>query len=78
MRVDTINTPELSLAAALLTLGFVPTIQKIAEHKFIFIFQQSPQLEKAINDYWNNQLKLNPKLYWNSVRELKARIYENK
>lgn len=69
------ETPELSLASALLALGFVPTVQKITNHKYIFVFTKSPELEKSIVDFWNNKLTLNPKSYWNCVRELKARMY---
>ena len=69
-----IETSELSLAAALLTLGFVPNVKKSNNQKVIFSFEQTQELEKAINDFWNNNLELNPKLYWNAVRELKSRI----
>lgn len=67
---------ELSLAAALLTLGFVPSIQKSNNRKYIFSFQKTSELEKAIDTYWSNQMLLNPKHYWNSVRELKARMQD--
>lgn len=68
-----IEISELSLAAALLTLGFIPTIKDLGHNKYTFCFSRSSEVEQAINAYWNNSLKLNPKFYWNSVRELKAR-----
>jgi hypothetical protein len=69
------ETPELSLASALLALGFIPLIEKTNSRKVIFKFEKTPELDKAISDFWNNNLKLNPKQYWNCVRELKARMY---
>lgn len=68
------ETSELSLAAALLTLGFIPNVKKTNNQKVIFSFERAQELDKAINDFWNNNLELNPKLYWNAVRELKSRI----
>lgn len=70
-----IELQELSLAATLLALNFVPSIQKINDKKYTFSFENTPELQKAIDSYWKNQMVLNPKLYWNCVRELKARMY---
>lgn len=68
------ETTELVLAASLQTLGFIPDISKTPDNKFLFTFTKSPELDKAVSDYWANLLKVNPKLQWNNVRELKSRM----
>ena len=70
------ETHELPLASALLTVGFVPSVEKINERQYLFTFTKTPDLQKAIDDYWSNVMSINPKHFWNSVRELKARMHE--
>ncbi len=76
MQLDSmkISTTELPLAAALQSLGFIPSFERSSENKVLFVFPKTPEIEKAVSDYWTNLLKVNPKLLWNSVRELKSRM----
>lgn len=39
-----------------------------------FVFEKTEKLNKAVNDYWNGDLLIEPKKFWSTSRELKSRI----
>ncbi|EKD86545.1 MAG: hypothetical protein ACD_37C00246G0002 [uncultured bacterium] len=70
------STQELSLAAALLAWGFsLNSIDKTNPSKVTFLFIRNPELDQAIQTYWDNSGQISPKIYFNALREVKSRIY---
>ena len=39
-----------------------------------FLFKKTEKLNRAISDYWNGDLLIDPKKFWSISRELKSRI----
>ena len=73
---DTFVTQELSLIGALLAWNFpLTTVDKTDPKKVIFVFPNSPELQKAIQTFWNDTGVVTPKKYFNALREAKSRIY---
>ena len=67
---------DLGLAACLLTLNYeiVKTIRD-KRGRVSFIFASTASLEKDINAYWSDDLKVYPRLYFDNTKLLKNRIY---
>jgi len=43
--------------------------------KFEFVFSDSPDLQKAISDFYSNKAQISPLPYFNAIKNLKGRIY---
>lgn len=78
---DTTNysTPDMGLAAALMTAGFkIEGLEKIGDKKFEFIFSVSrddADAKDAISSYWDKKLLVSAYDYFNNTKMLKSRIY---
>ena len=69
------STQSLSLAAAISLFLPIKEIDKSNPHKAIFIFEKDPKLEKLIESYWKNELKVSASEYFNQLRNIKTRLY---
>jgi len=80
---DTTNysTPDMGLAAALMTAGFeIQELQKIDAKKFEFIFKaqkDDSHIKGAISSYWDKNLLVSAYDYFNNTKMLKSRIYSS-
>ncbi len=71
------RTSDLALAGALCVSGFVvERVEKINPKRSVFIFDNSTELEEAINKYWSGRLEIEPQAYFYQLKNLKARIYQ--
>lgn len=69
------ETSDLPLSVTLISIGF--TLQELDatdSTRVIFRFIQDENLQIAVNDFWQNKLRVEPKTFSNVQRELKARI----
>lgn len=67
---------ELALVAALVSWGFpILYIKKANQKKVDFYFKSSPQLEKNVQAFWNNEKEILPIKYFEALRLCKSRIY---
>jgi hypothetical protein len=79
MDYSSFRTSDLPLAGALCVLGFmVEEVEKVNPKRSVFIFDNSKELEKAVNDYWAGRLTVEPQKYFYQLKNLKARIYQNR
>lgn len=70
------RTNDFALTASLLALNFkVLRLDKKGSGKVIFAFNDSDNLNQAVEDYWQDKLTINPKAFFNAQKELKARMY---
>lgn len=46
-------------------------------NKAQFVFRRDPTIERDIEDYWNDRLKLNARSYFDSIRAIKNRLYSS-
>lgn len=73
--IQSFITSDLGLVATLITLGFIILkLDKSNPHKINFHFKRVSELDKAIEDYWNNTLKVSPLEYFNNLKLLKSRL----
>lgn len=72
------NTSDFYLASCLVSMGFsVYRLDKTDPERCQFIFKRNSGLDDAIDKYWENKLKINPKIIFDSQRFLKSRIHSN-
>ena len=67
---------DLALASALVSEFPIIKIDVTNPKKAVFVFKNSPKLQKMIAGYWNNTLAVEPKSYFQSIKLLKNRIYQ--
>jgi len=67
---------ELSLVSALIAWDFpILKVEKESTKRVTFFFEQTPQLEQSVSDYWSDTKLVSPKKYFSALREAKSRIY---
>jgi len=73
---DKFMTFDLGLASALATLGYeLWEVDKTNPRKAQFIFMRGEGIDKAVNDYWNNNLAVNARSIVDNQKMLKNRLY---
>ncbi len=71
------QTSDLSLATTISLFCPIEDIDRSNPRKAIFIFRKTPELEKLIDQYFRNEIKISPQTYFNQLRVVKARLYAN-
>jgi hypothetical protein len=66
---------DLALASYLVSIFTIVKIDATNSNKVIFLFKDSPELQKSINAFWNNTAKISPLDYFNNIKNLKTRIH---
>jgi hypothetical protein len=79
MNQPTIRIRDLGLAAALVSCDFemLRTDHAISGPAF-FVFTQTPELERAVNDYWADTLDVKARKFFDDIKMLKSRIYSER
>lgn len=71
------QTSDLSLATTLSLWCPIEDIDRSNPRKAVFVFRKTPELEKLVDQYFRNELKISPQTYFNQLRVVKARLYAN-
>jgi hypothetical protein len=71
------QTSDLSLATTLSLWCPIEDIDRSNPRKALFIFRRTSELEKLIDQYFRNEIKISPQVYFNQLRVIKARLYAN-
>ena len=71
------QTSDLSLATTISLFSPIEDIDRSNPRKAVFIFRKTPELEKLIDQYFRNEIKVSPQVYFNQLRVIKARLYAN-
>ena len=70
------ETSDLGLTASLTASGYiVADIDKSNPRRVVFLFDNTPELQKTIEQFWSQDLKLPASVLLEHIRLLKARIY---
>lgn len=69
------RTSDLNLAAVLSLDLPIEKIDRQNPAKVQFLFTESEQLRRLVNDYWNGRLQIEPKQYFSQLKNIKTRIY---
>ena len=73
---DNFETHDLALVATLVERGHTPVdLDKSNERRVVFIFYNSIGLRTLIDEYWLDEVKVNPKTYFDTLKHVKTRIY---
>ena len=71
------RTADLALTAALCVSGFVvEELDRVSPQRSVFVFQNGNELLEAVNQYWRQEMRVEPQEYFNQLKSIKARIYE--
>jgi hypothetical protein len=69
-------TFDLGVAASLVTAGFeVVILDKVNPRKVQFVFRRATGIEKVMDDYWTDKLKVKARSFFDNIKMLKNRIY---
>ena len=74
---DFYSTSDLSLATTLSLWCPIEDIDRSNPRKALFIFQNTAELQKLVDGYYRNEIKISPQIYFNQLRVVKARLYAN-
>jgi hypothetical protein len=67
---------DINLSATLCALDFpLMFLNRDNPKRIEFVFHNSPELRRAVDDYWSGDLKLNPQKVLAKLRFLKNRMY---
>jgi len=70
------STFDLGCSAALICAGFeLISLDKTNPRKVQFIFRREPRIDNAVNNYWDDRLKVNARSFFDNIKMLKNRIY---
>jgi len=73
---DKFMTFDLGLASALATLGYeLWEVDKTNPRKAQFVFNWDKDIDKTVNDYWNNNLLVNARSIVDNQKMIKNRLY---
>ncbi len=71
-------TFDLGLATCLVSLGYeLWTLDKTNPKKVQFIFKRADSIDMVVNDYWQDDLKINARTLFDNQKMLKNRIYSD-
>jgi hypothetical protein len=71
------QTSDLSLATTISLFCPIEEINRSNPRKAVFIFRKTLELEKLVDQYFRNEIKISPQTYFNQLRVVKARLYAN-
>lgn len=79
MKEPTISIRDLGLAAALVSCGneMCDTHRDVSGRAY-FVFIQTEALNRDVNDYWADALKVKARKYFDDIKMLKSRIYSDR
>jgi len=72
------KTSDFPLAITLITLGFpLDNISKPSSGRMEFIFDREEELDNAIQSFWRDEIRVEPKQFYLNQKLLKSRIMAN-
>lgn len=71
------STSDLALATALSLFYPLDSIDKSNPSKVHFLFKKSNDLDKFVEAFWKQKLKIEPQAYFSQLKMIKSRIYQD-
>jgi len=71
------ESSDLALVTTISLFQPLEAIDRTNPHKALFIFKRDTHLEKLIEAYWKDEIRVNPREYFNALKSMKARLYSN-
>lgn len=70
------ETSDLGLATALVAAGYaIIDVEKSNPRRAVFLFENNPLLENAVNQYWQGKLMISAQHYFETIKRVKSRLY---
>ena len=70
------SSSDLALTACLINKGFkIVSLDRTLPSKILFQFEQTPELEQTVDDFWADRLMVSPRIFFDNIRLIKNRIY---
>ena len=73
---DLFNTSDLSLVITISLHFPIKYIDRSNNNRIEFAFDNSLELQKLVEAFWQNELRIEPKQFYQQLRIIKARIYD--
>ena len=67
---------DLGLVSALVTLGYAPKERTKSGKRVTFIFETDDELERIVEDFWNNRLDVDARKFHMTMKSVKNSIYQ--
>lgn len=76
---DFFKTSDLALATAISLFYPIETIDRtVNPNRVNFLFKRDGSLDSLVEQYWRQELKVEPQAYFNQLKIIKSRLYANK
>lgn len=73
---DSFETQDIQLAATILALGEkFDAIYRGNSSRCVFVFEDSANLRRYVDEYWNRQLSIEPQALLGALKSVKSRLY---
>ncbi len=72
---DLYKTSDLACATVISLFYPIKEIERKNPKKVYFIFERNDKLDKLLDQYWQQKLKVEPQSFFNQLKIIKARIY---
>lgn len=69
------KTSDLALASVLSYFFRIEDIERIDPQRVSFVFENTLELQKTVEKFWKEKLKVEPQRYFNEIKNIKNRIY---
>lgn len=73
--MKTFSTTDFQASVILSALGFKLTSIDKSQPRYAFVFEDHPDIEKCMEDFYKGELKLDPKLVLLHQKLIKDRMY---
>ena len=78
MSNDYFITSDFPLGVTLVSLGFcLESVSKAESNRASFYFKREEGLDNAVQAFWRDALRIEPKQFYLNQKLLKSRIFEN-
>ncbi len=75
---DFLTTYDLNISAVLVALGHpLDHLERQQNGRALFFFKSSPAVKKIAQNYWKQEIRINPQKLFDSLKFLKNRLYSN-
>lgn len=72
---DFFETADISLATAISLWYPLDLIDRTNPSKALFVFKRDSELNKLIESYWKQELRIEPQIYFQALKTIKSRLY---
>ena len=72
---DYYSTPDLALAAAISLWYPIETIDRTNSSKAHFLFKRDENLDRLVETFWKQELRIEPQAYFSQLKIIKSRLY---